>query len=447
MKRCFVIILLCLNFPQISFSQSNFDINFYKDFHKTFYLNVVAFPNPDLDSADVLFVYRYSTANLTFEKVPTDGTSKLIATGLLEIVLRDSVGVIFRSFFANDTIIRYSETAYDENTYDVVGYVRVRLPLANFEIEASLFNRGNFKVKTLKTSFKETKLGNFSFFPPIFCSKLENKNFLHTVGAGFDFSKRDKIILFPVVATKSNFGKFFYRIKSIEEKTSRIQWNKSVDVSNELRFVSHFLPEINFQNGELELKFSGEGKSGLAESKLMFFEIPIDEKLAYPQKYKLSIFKDLSKSDSIEFDFLIVWERVPFSLRNVDYAINLASYVFDDKEIEELKAKKRDEKLNALFELWQKLDNDTTTLFNEAMEIYYNRVDFAYFNYQTVDEQDGAQTSRGKIYILFGKPDSVFREIQKDNVIVETWEYQAHRKKFVFRSKDGKFDLVEVINI
>ena len=37
------------------------------------------------------------------------------------------------------------------------------------------------------------------------------------------------------------------------------------------------------------------------------------------------------------------------------------------------------------------------TPYNEEMAEYFSRVDYAFYNFQTINQKDGAKTDRGKI--------------------------------------------------
>ncbi|MGB9912591.1 MAG: GWxTD domain-containing protein, partial [Candidatus Kapaibacteriota bacterium] len=149
-------------------------------------------------------------------------------------------------------------------------------------------------------------------------------------------------------------------------------------------------------------------------------------------------------NDTINYNFKVVWDNPPLSLKNINYAIELMYYIITDTTYEHLLGLKRDQQWNEFFEIWRKFDTDTSTLFNEAMDEYYRRVDFAFLNFQTITEADGAKTDRGKIFILFGKPSYTQRIIDKDGNVLEYWFYYSLKKKFTFATKYKKFELVEI---
>ena len=53
--------------------------------------------------------------------------------------------------------------------------------------------------------------------------------------------------------------------------------------------------------------------------------------------------------------------------------------------------------VNKFNEFWRILDPTKDTKFNEAMAEYYTRVDYSFFNFRSLDQNDGTFTDRGKI--------------------------------------------------
>src|SRR5690606_32582498 len=121
-----------------------------------------------------------------------------------------------------------------------------------------------------------------------------------------------------------------------------------------------------------------------------------------PGAYNLVLSDDNNKSE-VEFKFELVWVDMPLSLRTPSYAVKLMHYILTDDEYSQMETGDDENKAKKIMEYWKKHDPTKHTPFNEAMTEYFARADYAFFNYQTIQEKDGALTERGKIYILFGK--------------------------------------------
>jgi GWxTD domain-containing protein len=332
-------------------------------------------------------------------------------------------------------------------TNEIVGFFSTKLKVYDYNLEITLFDKGNIKLKTLKMSLKQNRVGNFLVLNPIYLVKDSDAYQVEVMGNALNFASKNKCIVVGIVNYFNVVDFVQYKLVALSGKTSKLQWQNKVNLEGKANVISRTLPNFRFAHDGIKVSFDSKASSGETSSDILFFEIPIPESLAFPQKYSLTLFINGSKKDTVNFEFEIFWDRPPFSLRNLNYAIDLAYYILTDEEFNNLKDAKKEEQEQKFFDLWRKFDTDTTTLFNEAMAVYYSRVDYAFFNYQTINEPDGAKTERGKIYILYGKPTSTSREIDKDDVIREVWYYDRLHKKFVFVSKDGKFFLESITNL
>jgi GWxTD domain-containing protein len=156
-----------------------------------------------------------------------------------------------------------------------------------------------------------------------------------------------------------------------------------------------------------------------------------------------------SVTDSVRFS--LKWEDLPLSLSNAEYAIRALYPIAGDDTIQALlSAGTNAEQLAALGKFWAAQDPTPGTHYNEAMAEYYRRVDYAFFNFKNLGQRDGVFTDRGKIYILFGPPTDVSREMLPEVSPHEIWTYSNRvGKKFVFLddSKIGEYRLVEYYDL
>ena len=129
---------------------------------------------------------------------------------------------------------------------------------------------------------------------------------------------------------------------------------------------------------------------------LIDFSIP-GESLV-PGKYQAQVYRQGSR-DTITQVFEVIWDNMPLSLRNSKYAAESMFYILTDQEYEKiLKGSENDIKAK-IFAYWRTKDPSPQTSFNEALAEYFNRVDYAFFNFQTIEDRDGSKTERGKVYM------------------------------------------------
>jgi GWxTD domain-containing protein len=157
-----------------------------------------------------------------------------------------------------------------------------------------------------------------------------------------------------------------------------------------------------------------------------------------------------SVTDTVRFK--LRWVDQPVSLYRAAYAIRALYPIATDPTIETMLGGNPDQQSAALDAFWSERDPTPSTEYNEAMAEYYRRVDYAFFNFRTISQKDGAFTDRGKIYMLYGAPTAVDRQMQPNSYPREVWRYHLERegrtlldREFIFvdESKTGAYRLVE----
>ena len=144
----------------------------------------------------------------------------------------------------------------------------------------------------------------------------------------------------------------------------------------------------------------------------------------------------------------LVWHYIPLSLENPRDAIPPLQHITTDEEFKELSSGSREEQLRKMYAFWKKQDPTPETAYNERMDEFYRRADYAYFNFaRSTRLIDGAITDRGKIYILFGPPTNIERTFLLGEQPVEIWTYTNNVKKiirFIDAGGHGDYKLADV---
>jgi len=118
-------------------------------------------------------------------------------------------------------------------------------------------------------------------------------------------------------------------------------------------------------------------------------------------------------------------------------AIRQMRYVATTREINFInEAPNEAEKLRRFEEFWAAHDPTPNTRRNEAMEEYFNRIDFANRNFRS--NVEGWLTDRGQVFIVFGPPQNIERSNRSmsDNRTFEQWTYRNNRQ-FIFVDISG----------
>ncbi len=146
---------------------------------------------------------------------------------------------------------------------------------------------------------------------------------------------------------------------------------------------------------------------------------------------------DARRLASTSRTFTMRWSDLPFSIVDVDLAIDQMRYVARQKDIDYIRsAETPEEKRLRFLEFWNKRDPDPQTPRNELMEEYYHRVEYANRNFAHYLE--GWRSDRGMVYIRFGSPESIERHpFETNSRPYEVWHYYDLNYEFVFVDETG----------
>lgn len=147
---------------------------------------------------------------------------------------------------------------------------------------------------------------------------------------------------------------------------------------------------------------------------------------------------------TVRLPFRTVWPDMPFSLRDVDFAISVLRYITRPEQLDSLREGSFEERRENLELFWKEKDKSPNTVYNEVMTEYYRRVDHAMRTFGTLKEPDGSRADRGRIYILHGRPSKVERVLDPQSGYQEVWIYTGISRKFVFadETKSGNYVLI-----
>ncbi|GMR24954.1 MAG: hypothetical protein BMS9Abin39_0227 [Ignavibacteria bacterium] len=143
-----------------------------------------------------------------------------------------------------------------------------------------------------------------------------------------------------------------------------------------------------------------------------------------------------------DFSIRVEWINKPISLRNSEFAIEMLQYIEKDERVSELLDSDSKEYPKLLHEYWKEFDPTPKTEYNEVMEEFYSRIDYAALEFRGLSKRTGLSTDRGKIYIKFGDPYKIERSSTDLGYIMETWNYNNPKQTFIFIDKQGTGNFV-----
>lgn len=159
---------------------------------------------------------------------------------------------------------------------------------------------------------------------------------------------------------------------------------------------------------------------------------------------KVSVVSEKGGVVEVKKEFDNAWINMPYPLYDIELAARLMEGIMiTNKEAGELLDGNPAEQRRKFLAFWKTQDPTPDTEFNEAMEEFFRRVDYAFFNFYT-NREFGWRTDRGRVYIRFGKPTEVSREFPLNRPTREIWIYKNLNKRFVFSdiTNTGNYELV-----
>ena len=138
----------------------------------------------------------------------------------------------------------------------------------------------------------------------------------------------------------------------------------------------------------------------------------------------------------------LVW--VSFFLDTEEYLerVETMQYIASKDELRELKEAASGDKITAYRDFWKKKDPTPSTEKNEAEEGYFARID--YTNRHFGGLTPGWKTDRGRVYMIYGRPDDIEKHpFEIDQPSSEWWFYYSSGLKFLFVDEHnlGKYEL------
>jgi GWxTD domain-containing protein len=265
-------------------------------------------------------------------------------------------------------------------------------------------------TKLTEQSFKPVNLGGNVFFGQPFIAYLElfsKSNNLDSFTLSF---KLNKLVDGEIVSTVMESDKEYQILNFLTLEPKENLYFLKPDPYREKSGIILHLPDLKLRPGDYELS------------------VTIEDKLKVDKRFQ------------------VIWEDMPKSLLNLDYAIDMLNYIATQNELKDMFSGRLPKRKEAFEKFWEQKDPTPETAYNELMAEYYYRVDFATENFLTIDNQPGAKTDRGKIYILYGKPENTERVLNPGSPAAEIWIYARMKKKFVFedQKRKGDFKLITI---
>ncbi len=393
------------------------------------------FSLPDGDSLWVGLSVRVSYAALLFEQRAE--RSGFAAPVQLSVVFLDTVEIVRRRLELRDTVwVReYKATLVRDSAWVRAVAVRVPKQVVRCRLQLSLGQR--------ELRQQELSIGGTSGVPqwtaPLVASADDTLLVPWVFGSAIPFGHTSvRLLLWD---SRIRLGRpYTYRFCQLPPVEGEWWWDSVPEVVGQVWAA---------RCGRLSLveRLTGMPAYRLEPDSLCgWVEVVLPTAAAVPGRYELQLIRaDTIPADTLRWSVRVVWPTMPMALRRIPYAVQSMRYLLTDEQWKQLRRGTAQEQWNKLWRYWKQRDPTPATAYNEAMAVYFRRVDHASLAFRSIAEPDGAQTERGKIYILYGEPTRVERLFPPEGAPQELWVYERFRKRFLFELRsDGRWYLVTV---
>lgn len=431
--------LLLLPLLLITYSlTAQIDKSSFYSYGESLYTEVLELPYSNPDSVRVVVLVKAANEVLKFTKVK-DGANfgKYAGVFGVEILFEHESGIVKKRVKLQDTVVfpKYDQTL--SKSIFVESFSEVILSRDKYKI--------GIKFDIKENSYQNSKSHDMdlSKLPELYSPLLFNSNrtdvynelepFVLNNTISFD-AKGSKILIPARELEEGNYTYTFTKKKNLPN--SPLKW----DEQNELSGICNVINAVDFLfvNMYMNVNFDLKRNSNYA---VLDLDIPGVKVL--PGVYQLLISKNNTEMKSFEIN--IDWNNRPISLNKLGYAVEMLKYIATEKEVSSISD--ANDMPIAFLDYWEPKDPTSTTPYNEAIQQYYERIDFAFFNYKTISESDGANTDRGKIFILKASPTEI-KEAFVDGRTLVIWTYAQQKTEYIFELVGaGDYRLVAINDI
>lgn len=367
------------------------------------------------DNFELYFFYRVENNSIVFEK--KNGFYSAEYRIHIEIIDSQS-NIITRDIKEESVKVTDFETT-KSNRVSTTGLMKFVLPNGSYELKPRFTDLSNNRDIELFPLRVNAVINEYSkFYRPIIINSIpvrcdtSTHLELFNYGGSFPFSENEYEFLIPV--SDSTLKKVLVLINTGGEEHKF--------ESNESFYISH---DIIICNNSILLK--KDANRGLKVFRLKNFSQLINE-----GRFTAKLASESFEQKDTLFAFDSRWFNKPVALRNLDFAIQVLKNI-EDKDVIDSLTKGNSNAVKEKFDnYWKRYDPTPSTKFNELMNEFYLRVDFAVNNYSSLDKRNGADTDRGKTYLRFGKPDRTERTVSHQGRITEIWYYDKIGREFFF---------------
>ena len=147
-------------------------------------------------------------------------------------------------------------------------------------------------------------------------------------------------------------------------------------------------------------------------------------------------------SDKVLKSFFIYNDKYDLWSQDINEIVGVMRYILPISDIKSMKEMDVDSKFQYISNFWADKDPNESTPENELLIEFTNRIRYVNLNFS--DFNKGWKTDKGRIYIIYGTPESQNLYSSQSDGVYEVWTYPSGLKfTFLDRNGFGNFMLVK----
>jgi GWxTD domain-containing protein len=447
------------------------DRSVFYEYGESFYSEAHPGASVAKDSAKIFVYFKilYDVMSFTASPASERAEGSFKTAPVVNVECRDEMGVIRQRAEWRRTVFAESFDETNSKTKYAYGAFELNVPAGKFTVSLDVNDQSGAVIKKIKlppvnaqSFLKTTTATDIQFGFP--AASTGTRNFRpFSLGGNIPFSSGGFRALAGLSSIDEN-DVYTYVVTQLQLTESPNIWGKTADIVGQTRPMTGDILKLSqnstVEKTELDIIPAGSDlQSGAptgnspevtpsTRKAIGLIDVTIPGESLVPGKYKMQVYRQGSR-DTVTQVFDVIWDNMPLSLRNSKYAAEAMYYILTDTEYEQLLKGSDQDVRSKIFAYWRGKDPSPQTAFNEALAEYFKRVDYAFFNFQTLEERDGVKTERGKVYILHGMPTSINRSYEPQKPVTERWRYENKvKKEFVFEAiAEGRFKLKEIVEL
>ncbi len=430
MKRLLIVCILCISFVdlygqiknqlRLEIDLANYRYDDEKNLVELYY---------SINRSAITFIksdngYHASLLMRTMIQKQGDGIEPIVKIWRVPVSIQDTTKMSDKSlvgkvhFFLEPSTYRMTLIAQDEGPHAIVDTAQI-----NFEVSSFSHTNPSFSDIELCSSLQQIDRDTTNIFYKNTLEVVPNPNLI--------YGMESPVLMYYVELYNCKLDQYIIRSEIIngvgktvlEKKKSRIITQKPGDPALPLGTIDvGTLPIHTYPTNTYTLILTLQdtlGKSITSQSKKFYL-------------YNPSVPADTTMY-AAHIDEQIYPEFMEMSEDELDKELQQSSYIAEKLEKDKWKVLKGSEaKKKFLTQFWRVRDPDQSTPVNEYRNLYHERVLFASGEYRTPYRQ-GWQTDRGRVYILYGKPDAIERHASESETRpYQVWTYDQIESGVVF---------------